>query len=95
MSNYVFVGESSSVQVFEDKSGTRLMRIIVVPLSKTPESIQLKDGSGNPMVIYVGKGDLVQISNIESMNLELGMKSESGGWTIITGKDVACWVVGE
>lgn len=95
MSNYVFVDESSSIQVFEDKSGTRLMRLIVVPLSKTPESIQLKDGSGNSMVIYVGKGDLIQISNIESLSIELGMKSESGGWTVITGKNVACWIVGE
>ena len=95
MSNYVYIGESSSVQVFEDKVGSRLVRLIVVPLSKTPGSIQLKDGSGSNMTLYVGKADLTQISTIESVELELGMKSASGGWTVITGADVACWVIGE
>lgn len=96
--NYqVFMPNSDQQVYLSGSKGDRIVKIVVVPLSKTPENIMIKDGiNGTNVTVYAGRGDLLAIDTIETMTIHLGVRSfNEGGWRITTGNDVLCWVIGE
>lgn len=94
--NYEYIDENTNVTVFNGDKGEKIVRLVIIPLSKNPGSIQLQDGSDTPFTVYVGEGDLSAIDVIETTYLDLQIKANNeGGWGVLTGDNIACIVIGE
>lgn len=96
-SSYTYIDENQEVDVLDGFEGSRIKRIVIIPKTKEPGVISLMDGqSGEWFDVYCGVSDLIQLSVIETISVELDIKSENpGGWRIKTGANVNCIVVGE
>jgi hypothetical protein len=66
--------------------GDYLNQITIIPLTTSPAAVQIKDGSGSAITVFVGGASSVQ--GLAPMNVFIEAASKIGGWSIICGANV-------
>lgn len=76
-------------------SGARLdflSHIVVVPATTSPGAISIKDGSGSAITVFAGGSG--SVLSLVPFAIPLGLLSDDGAWSVTTGANVSCIVVG-
>lgn len=71
--------------------GDYLARVVITPATTGAGTVAIKDGSQTAITIYAG---MAGTNNLMPTNVELGIRSTSGGWQINTGANVSIIAVG-
>lgn len=71
-------------------AGDAINRIIIIPATTTPGAVTIKDGSGSSITVFAGG----TLADVASFDVELGMRSTGGAWTVTTGANVSIIAIG-
>ena len=95
MARYVFIGAGTTVNLGANKSkGDRVIRVIILPLSKaSPGNVTLSDGGTN-LVLFTG--GISNLNDTKAFPIELGIESiNTGGFTLTCGIDMTAIAIGD
>jgi hypothetical protein len=94
-SDYETVAASQTDQVLGATGaiGDFLAGLLIVPATTAAGVVQIKDGSGSAITVFVG-GGTTALTILTPIWLPLGMKSKSGAWKLTTGANVSVIAVG-
>lgn len=92
---YETVAASQSDQVLgtTGASGDRISHIVIIPATKSPGAVTIKDGAGSAITVFAGGTD--SLASLASFPIMLGMVSSAGAWSVTTGADVSVIAVGK
>jgi hypothetical protein len=83
---------TTAVQVTAGATGDYLDTVLIIPTSTSPGTVQIKDGSGTAVDIFVGGAS--SVTTLHSFAIPLGLTSKLGGWSVICGANVKAVAMG-
>ena len=73
-------------------AGDFLGGLVIVPASKSPGSVSIKDGDDPALSVFAGGAD--SISTLHPIQIGFGIVSTNGAWSVTTGADVSVFAIG-
>lgn len=73
-------------------AGDYLDHVTIIPTTTSPGAVQIKDGGGAAIDIFVGGASA--IATLHSFDIPIGAVSQIGAWQIICGANVKAVAVG-
>ncbi len=73
-------------------AGDFIARLIVTPLTVAPGAVSIKDGGDAAIQLYAGTA--AYDADLKPFVIEVGAKSNTGGWQVVTGANVTVTAIG-
>ena len=92
---YEVVAASQTKQVLGGTGaiGDTLSSVTIVPATTSPGAVTAYDDSGSAITLFTGGA--TSVSNLQPINITLGMVSLAGPWAITTGANVSVIAIGD
>lgn len=92
--NYETVAASQTDQVLgpTGAKGDLLSGLLVVPTSKSPGAVSIKDDGGSAITVFAGGTD--SLATLHSFYVPINAVSLSGAWKVTTGANVSVFATG-
>lgn len=74
------------------RAGDFITRLIVTPLTVAPGAVSIKDGADPAEQLYAGSA--AYDADLKPFVIEVGAKSNTGAWQVVTGANVTVTAVG-
>lgn len=74
-------------------TGDLLSRLLVVPATTSPGVVQIKDGAGTAITVFVG--GVSSVASLVPFSIPLNLVSLTGAWKITTGANVSVLAAGD
>jgi len=93
LTDYELVPASQTAQVLGvvGGQGDVLDKLIIVPGAQSVGAVQIHDGAGHSVNVYVGGLNLV---DVKPFVVHIGARSSAGSWRVTTGSNVSVLGVG-
>jgi hypothetical protein len=91
---YVLAPVSATTTLGTGAIGDVLTEITITPLIAAAGVVQIKDGGGAAVSVFVG-GGTTALSNLLPVTIKLDAVSKAGGWSIICGAGVQAIATGQ
>lgn len=90
------LASATSSAIGRGVAGTYIKRLTIIPLSLTPGSVTLQDGSETVRTLFIGGTGVAGVNReFRPVRLDLGRLSRNGAWKVSTGADVIALVTGK
>lgn len=91
---YELVAALASNQVLgpTGAAGDYIKRFAFIPTTTSPGAVTIKDGSGSAITVFAGGTS--SIADLKSWDMELGIASTAGAWSVTTGTAISVLATG-
>ena len=73
-------------------AGNILASLTIIPATKSPGAVSIKDGAGAAITVFAGGAD--SVSTLHPFTIPIGAAATGAGWAIVTGADVSVIATG-
>lgn len=94
---YQLVAASQAAKVLAGQTGNGALGdflgdLTIIPATTSPGNVQIKDGSGTAMTIFIGGA--TSVADLKPIHISVNAKSVVGPWQVTTGANVSVFATG-